>query len=133
MRRSAVTPTHFEVLQLSCDKPSYYFVLIYRPPSSNTSDFLNEFENLVTSLAIIPGRLLILGDFNIHFDNALSQGVSRITNILASTGLVQHVIGSTHRSSHTLDVVISRKEDTILTSPVPTEHILRSSHNNTLY
>ena len=117
VRRSAVTPTHFEVLQLSCDKPSYYFVLIYRPPSSNTSDFLNEFEDLVTSFAIIPGRLLILGDFNIHFDDALSPGVSRITNIMASTGLVQHMTGSTHRSSHTLDVVISRKEDTILTSP----------------
>ena len=39
-----------------------------------------------------------------------------MTNILTSTGLVQHVTGPTHRSSHTLNTVISRKED-ILTSP----------------
>ena len=117
VRTPAVTPTHFELLQLSCGKPLYYFVLIYRPPSSSVSGFLDEFEDLVTSLAILPGRLLVLGDFNPHLGDPLSPGVNRMMSILTSTGLVQHVIGPTHRSSHTLDAVISRKEDTILTYP----------------
>ena len=104
--------TDTELLQLSCGKPSYY-----RQPYSSVSCFLDEFEDLVTSLAILPGRLLVLGDFNVHLDDPLSPGVNRMTNILTSTGLVQHVTGPTHRSSHSLDSVISRKEDAILTYP----------------
>ena len=74
VRTAAVTPTHFELLQLSCSKPSYHFVLIYKPPASSVPGFLDEFENLVITLATTPGRQLILGDFNLHLDDPTSPG-----------------------------------------------------------
>ena len=50
VRTAAVTPTHFELLQLSCSKPCYHFALIYKPPASSVPGFLDEFEDLVSSL-----------------------------------------------------------------------------------
>ena len=67
VRTAAVTPTHFELLQLSCSKPCYHFALIYKPPASSVPGFLDEFEDLVSSLVTTPGRLPILGDFNLHY------------------------------------------------------------------
>ena len=99
VRTPALTPTHFELLQLLCGKPSYYFVLIYRQPSSSDSGFLYEFKDFVTLLANLPGRLLVFGDFNLHLDDPLSLGVNRMTNILTLTGLVQHMTGPTHWST----------------------------------
>ena len=109
-----MTPTHFEFLQLSCSKPSCHFVLIYKPPASSVPGFLDEFENLVISLATTSGRLLILGDVNLHLDDPTSPGVTRLNNIL-------HPLDSykpTHKSNHTLDIVISRIDVTMLTSSV---------------
>ena len=71
VRTPALTPTHIELLQLSCGKSSYYFVLIYRPLSSSVSGFLDEFEYLVISLAIFPGQLSVLFDFNLHLDDPM--------------------------------------------------------------
>ena len=75
-----------------------------RPPPCfcDQLSFLNCSPSCVRLLSpmIIPGWLLILSNFNFHFDNALSPGVSRITNILASAGLVQRVTGPKHRSGH---------------------------------
>ena len=118
VRTAAVTPTHFELLQLSCSKPCYHFALIYKPPASSVPGFLDEFEDLVSSLVTTTGRLLILGDFNLHLDDPTSPGVTRLNNILQSTGLVQHMTQPTHKSNHTLDIVISRIDDTMLTSSV---------------
>ena len=112
--RSAVTPTRFEVLQ-----PSYYVVMIYMPSSSNTSDFLNGFDDLVTSLAIIPGRLLIKwGNFKFHFDNALPLEISQLTNNLPRDRTHPACDWNHAPFQAQLDVVISQKEDGIVTSPV---------------
>ena len=129
VRTAAVTPTHFELLQLSCSKPCYHFALIYKPPASSVPGFLDEFEDLVSSLVTTTGRLLILGDFNLHLDDPTSPGVTRLNNILQSTGLVQHVTQPTHKSNHTLDIVISRIDDTMLTSSVVALPNTFSDHN----
>ena len=54
---AAVTPTHFELLQLSCSKPCYHCALIYKPPAYSVPGFLDEFEDLVSSLVTIMLRL----------------------------------------------------------------------------
>ena len=89
----------------------------------------DEFENLVITLATTPGRLLILGDFNLHLDDPTSPGVTRLNDILQSTGLVQHVTHPTHKSNHTLDLVISRIDDTMLTSSVVSHPNTFSDHH----
>ena len=48
-------------------------------------------------------------------------------DLLESAGLKQHVIGPTHRSGHTLDLIIDRQEDQVLSefsvlSDLPSDH-----------
>ena len=81
-----------------------------------------------TSYSTTPGRLLILGDFNLHLDDPTSPSVTRL-NILHSTGLVQRVKQPMHKSNHTLDIVISRSDDTMLTSSVVTLPNTFSDHH----
>ena len=115
VHRSAVTPTHFEVS--NCRVTSHHTtVLIYKSPPSNISDFLDEFEDLVTSLAIISGRQLILGHINVH--------VSRITNFMVSAGLVQHMTVPATR------YLSKRIHHPHIHCCYPTKHFIRSSHNN---
>lgn len=44
------------------------FFVIYRPPSFDTNRFLEEFSSLLEGLATYRGKLLIVGDFNVHAD-----------------------------------------------------------------
>ncbi|PIK34016.1 hypothetical protein BSL78_29160 [Apostichopus japonicus] len=96
-------------------------VLIYQPPPSRTNgcktaDFLDEFASFLEVLVIAPGRLIILGDFNIHVDNASNGDALKFHDLLCSMNLVQLVRGSTHASGHTLDLVITRS----IASPICT-------------
>ena len=53
-----------------------------------------------------------------YLDDPTSPGVTRLNNILQSTGLVQLVTHPMHKSNHTLDIAISRIDDTMMTSSV---------------
>ena len=60
-------------VRISDCKKNIHYIIIYRPPPSErnqfkTSTFLANFDNLLNSANVLPGKLLILGDFNIHFD-----------------------------------------------------------------
>ncbi|XP_071843988.1 uncharacterized protein [Apostichopus japonicus] len=110
--------------------------LIYRPPPSRTNgcktaDFLVEFASFLEVLVIAPGRLIILGDFNIHVDNATNGDALKFHDLLCSMNLVQLVRGSTHASGHTLDLVITRSiESPICTiSDVTNDNSLPSDHS----
>ncbi|PIK45271.1 hypothetical protein BSL78_17868 [Apostichopus japonicus] len=77
------------------------------PPSRTngckTADFLVEFASFLEVLVIAPGRLIILGDFNIHVDNATNGDALKFHDLLCSMNLVELVRGSTHATGHTLD------------------------------
>ena len=45
------------------------------------------------------------GDFNVHFEKIESNEALKLQNVTTSFGLQQHVIGSTHRLGHTLDLI----------------------------
>jgi hypothetical protein len=109
----------FEYAILSDTSRSVNFVVVYRPPPSTTnklktSDFLKEFDIFIDHLNISPGKLLLLGDFNIHYDCPGKSDVSHVADTLASSGLLQHVKGPTHKHGHTLDLVITRDNENIL-------------------
>ena len=71
--------------------------IIYRPPSSNLTSYL---EDLFC-------ELLIVRDFNIHVDAVCRQS-AQFFNLLDQHGLAQHVKESTHNDGHILDFVITR-------------------------
>ncbi|CAB4030953.1 Hypothetical predicted protein, partial [Paramuricea clavata] len=106
---------------MECSNSRTRMVIIYRPPSSKTnqltnSQFFDEFCNLMEQLIILPGNLLIAGDFNYHVDNSTNPDTIKFNKILESFNLQQHVNGPTHKKGHTLDLIITRIGDRLVTN-----------------
>ena len=70
--------------------------------------FFEEFSSLLETLTITPGPLILNGNFNFHMDSATDHSACTFRDILESAGLRQHVDVPTHRSGHTLDLIIDR-------------------------
>ena len=105
-------------------------LLVYRPPGSSTSLFLEEFSKLLEHITadLRHKRLLIVGDFNIHVDNSNDATARQFLDLLDSFDLVQHVREKTHANGHTLDLVISNAMDHFVndvktTDPVISDHL----------
>jgi hypothetical protein len=122
--------TSFESMEgyFSLPGSCIHTALIYRiPPSKKNSLrkslFLEEFAILLEYLSILPGKLLITGDFNIHWDDDSNTENIQFQDLLSSFDLVQHVNVPTHASGHTLDFVITRRVDNLVTSVSPGDMI----------
>ena len=103
----------FEHLAISLTVNTVFvkIAIIYRPPSVSCPKFLSDFSDYLEILSVGAGKLLILGDFNIHVDdNACSIG-RKFLATLDSFGLCQHVSTPTHVSGRLLDLVLSRLAD----------------------
>ena len=73
----------------------------------------DEFASYLAYMVMASGYLLIVGDFNFHVDSQNNAG-RRFTGLLHSFNLGQHVNDSTHKNSHTLDLVITREEQSFI-------------------
>ena len=69
---------------------------------------------MLTELSMLPGRLLIVGDFNLHFDDLNNKHVQSFRDLLEAVGMTQHVTQPTHRDGYILDFVIWRQCDALL-------------------
>ena len=128
--------TSFEHLDLSVSlKPKLLRLLIvYRPPPSpkngqTFSKFLNEFSELLQIILLSPGRLFILGDFNLHVDNKDCRDACQFLDLINSLGLIQHLQLPTHCKGHTLDLVLTRASevsclDVRISDDLPSDHSL---------
>ena len=90
--------------------------IIYRPPPSEkngftTGEFFEQFAELTDVLSASKGKILLLGYLNFHLDDPHDRDADRLKDLLFSCGLVQHVVGPTHRNGHTLDVIITRETE----------------------
>jgi hypothetical protein len=56
-----------------------------------------------------------VGDFNIHVDNPTNSMAGKFLSLLDSLGLAQLVRDPTHLDGHTLDLIISRVDDIMVT------------------
>ena len=65
---------------------------------------------------LTPGYLLINGDLNFHMDVSDNVNASAFRDLLESAGLKQHVSFPTHRCGHTLDLIIDRQADNVLSA-----------------
>ena len=125
----------FECLEVTFRSQSVLLrtVVIYRPPASNKNkstrnDFLVEFSSLLEIIIPLPGLLLIGGDFNFHLDCNESHDSAQLLDLLDSRNLMQHVEDATHVNGHTLDLLITRASDQLITD-VRTSEDLVSDHN----
>lgn len=67
-----ISATTFEWLSLSLvvNSVSIRRFFVYRPPRSFIPTFLTEFSHLLDLVIDMPGKLLVVGDFNLHVDLA---------------------------------------------------------------
>ena len=102
---------HFQSLQL------IRVLVIYRPPDNTSSMlFLEEFSALLEQvMAKSTGHLPTSGDFSLHVNDPCNISANRFNEILESCNLKQLVTGATHTNRHTLDLVISKKDDHLIT------------------
>jgi Endonuclease-reverse transcriptase len=85
---------------------------IYRPPPFSTkavtfSQFVTDFQTLISHTATIPHGFLITGDFNLHIDDLKNSNARQFFTLLDSCNLKQLFNFPTHRCGHTLDLIIT--------------------------
>ena len=78
-------------------------------------------------LASTNGPLLLTGGFNFHLDVPTDRAAIRFMGLIEAFNLIQHVSASTHKSGHTLDLVITKANDNFIkyievSDPVISDH-----------
>ena len=58
--------------------------------------------------------LVICGDFNFHVDDLTNPDAVKFKIFLESTDLKYNVTGPTHRQGHSLDLILSREDENIV-------------------
>ena len=88
-----------------------WMLVVYRPPD-NTSYalFYEKFSRLFDAHS---GHILIIGDINFHMDRDNSHA-NHLIDILEAFDLKQHVNIRTHKNGHTLDLIITRSDDSLI-------------------
>ena len=94
-------------------------VIIYRPPYSinhpvTVNSFIDEFSEYLESVILSNELICLTGDFNIHVDDYNDPAACRFLDLLESMSLTGHVAEPTHELGHTLDLVITRKSDNLI-------------------
>ena len=100
---------------------SYKFILlvVYRPgPTSvnklKVSKFWEEWSEMMSGYAASHKEVIIVGDLNFHLDNKEDRKAKRLTSILEGFGFHQHITLPTRVSGHTVDVLITKKESSVI-------------------
>jgi len=106
-------------IKLSQSKLALYN--IYRPPQSTAksrhsvsfSQFLEDFQTLISLVSTSHHEFLITGDFNMQVDDLTDSNAMQFLSLLDHTNLTQHVSFPSHRHSDTLDLVIPSANSTL--------------------
>ena len=109
---STKTCSTFEnfLIKISLNKESFYFLSIYRPPSSSTSTFFEHFQSLLEDIHLTTENLAIISDFNLHLETTCSNSKT-FHSLINSSDLIQKVNFPTHIHGHTLDQVLTKSNN----------------------
>ena len=122
--KESVTPSDtstFEFREAECslfkvrvDHVQLDLFVLYRYPEGNVLAFFEDLSNVLKRIVISLHELVILGDFNIGTD--LQDTVETITysDLLDLYNLKNHVTFPTHNKDHTLDLVLTDNECTMM-------------------
>ena len=126
----SVKTSEFELMELlmKITGQAVRLCVLYKPPSNTSFDsFIQDFITYADAMTTLPGKLLMVGDFNIYVDNQQDAHAQQFMEILTSLNLEQHVSGPTHIRGHTLDLIVTRTSETIIT-PIKTHAPIMSDH-----
>ena len=95
-------------------------ITIYHVPPSRKNGlsvtcFMDEFSQLLESLSTASGKLIIIGDINIHWNDQSNSERKKLSDLLDMYNLCQHIDKPTHSKGHTIDLVITRSNESIVT------------------
>jgi hypothetical protein len=88
-----------------------HLAVVYRPPDGSVLAFAEGLADFMEQSITIPGDLLILGDFNVHFNKPEVANTIIMSDFLESFNLKNFVNFPTHKSQNVLDVVITDSEN----------------------
>jgi hypothetical protein len=128
----------FEVVHmtLNTNNRRVNMVCLYRPPPSKRNKltdviFLSELPAFLEYCNNLSGDLVLMGDFNVHYEALGSPVTARFRDTLEMLGMTQWVTEPTHlKSKHTIDLVITRDSDQLVLSSSQ-RHDLTSDHSAT--
>jgi len=130
----AFAATSFESMNVlaTIGSSAFRIIVLYRvPPSKQNklkqSTFLEEFADLLEQAATWTGKLIIMGDFNVHWNSEDNHERKDLASLLEAFSITQHVCGPTHSKGHTLDLVMTRTENNIVRECITSDFI--SDHN----
>ena len=114
-----ITTITFEHASVLDPNNGVHYVAIYRPPPSKENKFtwtgfLEEFEEFLHKVSLLQGKLIMLGDFNVHVNKPDRSDVSTFMTLLSSFGLKQHITQPTHKKGNTLDLIITRFDENLV-------------------
>ena len=102
--------------------------IIHRIPSTSVINFCGELTSIIEdTINLEQGRLLFVGDFNIHMEEPTQPDTITFLEWLESFNLTNHVTFGTHQSNHTLDLVITKKNDASIKS-IDRGHLFLDHH-----
>ena len=77
------------LIKISLNKESVYFLNIYKPPSSSTPTFFEQFQSLLEDIHYTTENLAIIGDFNLHLETCSNS--KTFHSLIDSFDLIQKV------------------------------------------
>ena len=85
---------------------------IYHLPYSQTNKctgdmFLDDLAGFLQGVLTLYSNIIIAGDFNLHIDDIANPDAQVFLDLLTAFGLQNHVNFPTHKSEHTLDLILS--------------------------
>jgi hypothetical protein len=111
--------------------------VIYRPPKSSKTLFVDELDGLLSALKSNYNVITIVGDVNLHLETNSDRDTGNYLNLLSSYDLTNYTDAATHTNGHTLDTVACNNSSYryhITTNPYISDHSLiihyQSSCNN---
>ena len=120
------------IVTLSYKSCTFVIVVVYRSPTvkkngPTLTTFLHEFPKFLEDVLLLRNNLVIIGDFNIHFEDSECAQTMLFRELLDSVNLVQNLSKPTHHSGHTLDLILTRPDQ--VPSYVDISDILLSDHS----
>lgn len=113
-------------IKINCFSKKILLSVIYRPPNSNCSLFIDELENLVTGCLPILDDVIILEDININLLNQSRNNAVAFLNLLNSLNLTQVISLPIRLSRHgesLINHIITSNTDLINNAKVMTVSI----------
>lgn len=98
----------FELLQVECEinGNKMMIITIYRPPSTSSSVFIDEFRLYLETIDMVSANIIIWGDFNLWLDDIEARYVPHFIDTIATFNLVNIVDRPTSVSGHIIDLVL---------------------------